>query len=798
MADLTVKIVGDGSSAINELEQVKRAANDAGETMAKAGRKSGEGFEFALNKLRETYNEAGKLNGAFDGFAGSAEESFRRLGKSAQNESRIAREAFVTGTSEIIESWGVDGDIANEVGAMLASLPPQAKVAVVGVAAAFIAAAAAVGAVIAITKQAIDLSAELATKNKDEYDKLVKNFKSVNIEVTQLDRTLSGGITREVERLKAASDGLFLQVVRASGPALIVLLRETTALLIQMQPTAQVVGNIIAGSFIIAAAGIRTARKEADDLLLAFAVAGPAGAAFRAYFGRADGQAKSFGQNVADVTAEIVKLNTELGKQKPLGFTSEQKKADIQSQIALLKVYEQQTTRIANEELAAAKRLYEAKGINAEQYAAKQIEIEQRVLAAKLATIDAEADLIGKDGETALQAQAKRAQLQEQALQLLYDYREKSKQIRDAQLREEADAITRTLENSRRIAQERLRLAQELQQIAFDIQAIRLDTQSINLQRDQANPGNEATELARAQALAEAQARLQSERTQAQIQAQRDELEFADLTYQEKFRLEQSFNAQLIAERQRLGNELAAIAVTTRTTELETQGFGTGQAAAIAEFETTIERQATAAEKLRVAIRATALELQKTLPTGAAVAANAFKQLASAMAQSIGAFVSGQASFKQALAQMTGAIFKNLGDVALAKGAEQFAWALSSLAAGDFAGAAKHFAAGAAWSALGGVVGGVGSAIAGGGGGAQAGGLSQQLTGTNQQTTTEERQRFLDGQGIARAQTGVTIVVKREAGLRVEVENAALQSYKEDGPFRRMIQAETEGKPLDA
>jgi uncharacterized protein (UPF0335 family) len=798
MADLTVKIVGDGSSAINELEQVKRAATDAGETMAKAGRKSGDAFEYAAGQLRNTYNDATRLNGAFDGFAGSAEESFRRLGKSAQNESRIAREAFVTGTSEIIESWGVDGDIANEIGAMLAGLPPQAKVAVVGIAAAFIAAAAAVAAIIATTKQAIDLAGELATKNKDEYDKLVKNFKSVNVEVTQLDRTLSGGITREVERLKAASDGLFLQVVRNSGPALIVLLRETTALLIQMQPTAQVVGNIIAGSFIIAAAGIRTARKEADDLLLAFAVAGPAGAAFRAYFGRADGQAKSFGQNVADVTAEIVKLNTELGKQKPLGFTSEQKKADIQSQIALLKVYEQQTQRIANEELAAAKRLYEAKGINAEQYAAKQIEIEQRVLAAKLATIDAEADLIGKDGETALQAQAKRAQLQEQALQLLYDYREKSKQIRDAQLREEADAITRTLDNARKIAQERLRLAQELQQIGFDIRAIRLDTQDINLQRDQANPGNEATELARAQALAEAQARLQSERTQAQIQAQRNELEFADLTYQEKLRLEQAFNAQLIAERQRLGNELAALAVASRATELQTQGFGQAQSTAIAEFEASIERQATLWEKTTVAAQAYARVLAVDVKKAAGQAKDVLGNVTNAVVAGVNAFIQSGGSIKAAGKAFAQALAAPYIEFAKTKALYHAAEAIASLAILDFRGAALHGLAAAGFAALAGV----GTALVngiGGGGGAQQGGLSQQLTGTNQQTTTEERQRFIDGQGIARANTNVTItLVSDQTQIVKNVEYGLSQSYRNDGTARRVIQAETQGTALDS
>ena len=797
--DLTIKIKGDASDALNEIEQVQRAVTDAGEAMTRAGRKSGDAFEYTVGQIRKTYNEAEGLNGIFNGFSEEADKAFRRVGTSATGQSRIAREAFVTGTSEIIESWGVDGDIANEIGAMLAALPPQAKVATIGIAAAFIAAAAAVAAIVAVTKQAVDLAGDLATKNKDEYDKLVKNFKSVNIEVTQLDRTLSGGITKEVERLKAASDGLFLQVVRVSGPALIVLLREVTTLAIQLQPAMRVLGDVMTGTFVLAAAAIRTIRTEAKDLLLSLAVAGPLGAGLRALFGRADGQAKSFGQNISDVTAEVVKLNTELGKQKPLSFGgSGQTKRDIQSELALLRVREQEASRIAGEELAEAKRLYDAKAISAEQYANKQLDIERKVLAAKLATISAERELVGQDGATAAQVIARRAELGEQELQLLSDYREKTKQILEQRSKDESESINRSLDNARRLAQERLRLKRELEQIALDVAAIRLDTLQINLQRDQNNPGNESEELKRQQALSEAEAKLRSQRTQAQIQAQIDELQFADLTYQQKLELERSFNQQLIAERQRLGTELAAIRVNTRTNELETQGFDTGQAAAIAEYEASVERQATAQEKLRTAIRATAQEMSKSLPSGAAVAANSFKLMANAMAQAIGAFASGQATLKQALAQMTGAIFQQLGQVALAKGAEQFAWALSDLAIGNFGGAAKHFAAGAAWSALGGVVGGIGSAIANSGGGAGQGGLSQQLTGTNQQTTVEERQQFRDGQGLARAQTGIVITIKTDQAQQVaNVEYGLLQSYRGDGTARRLIQAETQGTPID-
>jgi hypothetical protein len=599
-------------------------------------------------------------------------------------------------------------------------------------------------------------------------------------------------VIRQVESLKAASDGLFLELVRNAGPQFIQLLQQVSKILVQLTPVVTIFGKILGETFLVASAAAKTLADNIGKILISLAVPIPGSTIL--LLGSLSGE---FAENLANARNEVEQIRNTLPQAT---FNTKDAKANedsLRNAIALLKVNEQAAQRTYNEEIAAAKRAYEARGITAEQFYQRELASEQKLLAAKLATIKAEAEAVKNSNSTRAEKQIELAQLNERELQLLSDFREKSIELKNDQLKAESDAINRTLDNTRKVAQERLRLRQELLQVQLETRAIILDTARINLERDAAVPGNETAELERRKRLAEEEARLQSARTQAQIQARIDELQFADLTYAERLEKERTFNQQLIAERQRLGNELAQIAINARTEELQGQGFDQGQAAAIAEQEALLERQTTASEKFRISIRATALELSKSIPSAAALAAQSFRVLGSAMAQSIGAFVSGQASFRQALGQMVKAVFDSLAQVALAKGAEQFAWALSDLAVGNFAGAAKHFAAGAAWSALGGLVSGVGNAIAGGGGAAQ-GGLSQQLTGTTQPTSIEERTRFRDGSGLNRAETQVVITLKTDQQQIVQnVEYGVRESFRNDGAVRRVIQNETQGTPID-
>lgn len=169
--------------------------------------------------------------------------------------------------------------------------------------------------------------------------------------------------------------------------------------------------------------------------------------------------------------------------------------------------------------------------------------------------------------------------------------------------------------------------------------------------------------------------------------------------------------------------------------------------------------------------------------------------------QTLAAFIltgrGGGAAFRQLTAEIIAALAVQGGIKAIFEVAE----GIAASARYDFVAASQHFAAAKTYGIIAAVAGGIGIGIgaAGGlGGGAQQGGLSQQLTGTrDDQRSTEERVRFRDGQGLERAQTQVVVVVKREAGLRVEVENIARQSYNDGGTFRKLIQNETQGVPID-
>lgn len=180
------------------------------------------------------------------------------IGPAAAGSSRIAREAFITASSEIIESWGVDGDIANELGKMFYNLPVQAKLAIAGVVGGFVVAGAAVAAVIVTTNEMLDVAKRVGTESKEDFDKLARSIKDAGFEVTALDRVMSQDLTKAADEVKAATDGLFLVLIRESGPELIQLLKNTTKFLNELGPAATVFGDNLAIAFVGASAALTT------------------------------------------------------------------------------------------------------------------------------------------------------------------------------------------------------------------------------------------------------------------------------------------------------------------------------------------------------------------------------------------------------------------------------------------------------------------------------------------------------------------------------------------------------------
>jgi hypothetical protein len=72
--------------------------------------------------------------------------------------------------------------------------------------------------------------------------------------VTELDRALSQTLLNSINQVSGASDRLFITLIRESGPALTVLLREVAGLLVAIGPAANVAGKFLEINFIGAAA----------------------------------------------------------------------------------------------------------------------------------------------------------------------------------------------------------------------------------------------------------------------------------------------------------------------------------------------------------------------------------------------------------------------------------------------------------------------------------------------------------------------------------------------------------------
>lgn len=310
--NLTLRIGADTKDAQIELKQLQAAilqvrADKLGAEFV-GDKQAADAFRQSLRALNVTLADL------------KAEKAFDALGQGVEKNSKIAKEALTTLSSEVIESWGVDGDIANELGRMFTDLPKGAIAAGVAIVGAFVVTAAAIAGVVAVASQMIDVAGEVGTKSKEDFDKFAKSAREAGVEITTTDRALSQELLRSVEQVKAASDGLFLVLIRESGPELNELLKTTTKFLKEMVPVAKDFGYVLSEAFIYASAGLRTFIQTRE--LLAIALNNPTvGLGLLSSIG-----VDQFLSNVKIVREEIEKLrNTDL---PPATFDSKEKGPD--------------------------------------------------------------------------------------------------------------------------------------------------------------------------------------------------------------------------------------------------------------------------------------------------------------------------------------------------------------------------------------------------------------------------------------------------------------------------------------
>lgn len=342
------------------------------------------------------------------------------------------------------------------------------------------------------------------------------------------------------------------------------------------------------------------------------------------------------------------------------------------------------------------------------------------------------------------------------------------------------DARRRDAQVFREFISARVDALLELRKAEIDAQAART---ALALQRGQVDPRRaEQQEIERRRELV----RLESLEREREIERQAEQLtqqaRDAQASATVLLQIEQQKNAALRAERERAGLERQALIEQERAVEL-TPEVGEQAALVIAGIETTLERQLTLFERLRVEAAVTAQSLQQSLQPIGAVFVQMKDAIVNSLADTIAAFAAGKLSIRQAAAALYAEALKPLKDFLLKKARAEFALAIADAAMGNFAGAAKHTLAGVALSAAAGLIDVGGAAIAGGGGGAVGGAISAGgggATGTGQTTSAREI-----NQNTPRPEP-VVIVLRAQYQPGIIVERV-IEDFKNNGRTRDLL-----------
>jgi hypothetical protein len=142
------------------------------------------------------------------------------------------------------------GDVVQGVTSLSRIFGPMA-VAIGAVALAGVAAAKGIEAV-------VDAADKVGTDSKEDFEALQESLKGVGTELTLVDHALSQEILKSLDQVKAATTALFVQLLRESGPGLIIFLNDVVKVLKESIPLAQKFGHALLEAFVVADAALRT------------------------------------------------------------------------------------------------------------------------------------------------------------------------------------------------------------------------------------------------------------------------------------------------------------------------------------------------------------------------------------------------------------------------------------------------------------------------------------------------------------------------------------------------------------
>jgi Lambda phage tail tape-measure protein (Tape_meas_lam_C) len=251
-ADVLLKIMAQTGGSEEAIKRVQKQLEDLGHTSEKTGKQTktlGEESKKAGENIEDFGSKSKKTQKETEGFYG------------VLNQLRIGFEQLSRG-----EIGGIPNIIKAAQGyeklteAQKAAVLSAAAVggALLGVAAAAVTAALAIGGVALAAAGMISTAERIGTRSKEDFEELNKTFKSLGLQITEIDRALSQELLRSVDQVKAATDNLFLQLIRTTGPELVFLLREITELFKQMGPFVIEFGRLLSDVFIVSTAYIKT------------------------------------------------------------------------------------------------------------------------------------------------------------------------------------------------------------------------------------------------------------------------------------------------------------------------------------------------------------------------------------------------------------------------------------------------------------------------------------------------------------------------------------------------------------
>lgn len=351
---------------------------------------------------------------------------------------------------------------------------------------------------------------------------------------------------------------------------------------------------------------------------------------------------------------------------------------------------------------------------------------------------------------------------------------EASGRIRDAQ-RNEAQEF-------REFIQDRIQGLINLRKAEIDAQAAQT---ALALQRRQISPLQaEQQEFDRRIQLLRIETAERKRQIEAEAESLRVKARRAGVLALAEVEIERQKNAALKAERDRAAAKEQALKEQQRAAQIAPE-VGEDAALAIAGIESTLGRELTLFERLRVEAAITAQSLQQSLEPIGAVFVKMKDAIVDSLASTIAAFVAGKASIRQAAAALYAAALQPLKDFLIKKARTEFALALADAAIGNFAGAAKHAAAGVALSAAAGLIDAGGAAIAGGSGG---GAVGNAISSGGAGSTAQAGPRVIEQDSGPRSQQPQPIVIR----IRAETEEGVivrrvLDDFRNDGQTRQVL-----------